>query len=103
MPRTTKKQALAVPAAAAPLSEAELHDLIAKRAYEISCQRAAWAGDELSDWLNAEREVLAELAGPLPDNVVSLAKRTPRSAAAKAPRRQAASTARPRRPKDKLT
>jgi hypothetical protein len=44
-----------------PLTEAELHELIAARAYELYLQRSTTPGDELSDWLEAETEVRATI------------------------------------------
>jgi hypothetical protein len=46
------------------LSGEEIHELIARRAYELYQQRGAEAGDELSDWLRAEAEVLASIPTP---------------------------------------
>jgi len=41
--------------------EEELHKLITKRAHELSQQRHNGNGDEFSDWLRAEQEILQEL------------------------------------------
>jgi len=43
-------------------SELKLYELIACRAYELYEMRGSGPGDELSDWLAAEREVLAQLS-----------------------------------------
>lgn len=43
------------------LSACEVRDLIATRAYELYRQRDAEFGDELSDWLKAEGEVVRML------------------------------------------
>lgn len=43
------------------LSASEVRELIASRAYELYRQRGARLGDELSDWLNAEGEVVTML------------------------------------------
>ncbi len=43
------------------LSVCEVRDLIATRAYELYKQRDAEFGDELSDWLKAEEEVVRML------------------------------------------
>ena len=43
------------------LSACEVRDLIATRAYELYKQRDAEFGDELSDWLKAEGEVVRML------------------------------------------
>lgn len=43
------------------LSACEVRDLIAGRAYELYKQRDAEFGDELSDWLKAEGEVVRML------------------------------------------
>jgi hypothetical protein len=40
---------------------AELHKLITKRAHELSQQRKNGNGDEFSDWLRAEQEIMQEL------------------------------------------
>jgi len=37
----------------------DLHNLIAKRAYEFYGERGYRDGSELDDWLNAEREIFA--------------------------------------------
>ena len=42
--------------------EEELHKLITKRAHELSQQRKNGCGDEFSDWLRAEREIIQELS-----------------------------------------
>jgi len=91
--RSTKKQketdetierALAV-----PLSAAELQTRIRARANEIFLARNGAPGDELSDWLTAEREVCGSLltSAPLPDEVVPIP--------ATAPKRKRATTAKP--------
>jgi hypothetical protein len=46
---------LAVPGAG------QIQDLIASRAYELYESREGEPGDELSDWLTAEREILATM------------------------------------------
>lgn len=46
------------------LSDDELRALIALRAFKIYQQRRDGAGDDLSDWLKAEAEVLATLGIP---------------------------------------
>jgi len=43
------------------LSACEVRDLIATRAYDLYKQRDAEFGDELSDWLKAEEEVVRML------------------------------------------
>lgn len=40
----------------------ELHELITKRAHELSQQRRNGSGDEFSDWLRAEQEIMQELS-----------------------------------------
>ena len=42
-------------------TDEEIRDLVAIRAFEISRQRRPDEGDELSDWLRAEAEVLEEI------------------------------------------
>jgi hypothetical protein len=47
---------------ALPLSPCEdLHVLIAKRAYELHCERGYQHGSALDDWLEAEREILSQI------------------------------------------
>src|SRR5215469_6530862 len=40
-----------------------LHELIARRAYELYELRGSGPGDELTDWLMAEQEILAGTTG----------------------------------------
>lgn len=42
--------------------EEELQVMITKRAHELSQQRKNGNGDEVSDWLRAEQEILCELS-----------------------------------------
>lgn len=55
-------------------SSAEIHTMIANRAYEIYLARNGASGDGLSDWLLAEREVLGSFSEPVPpaDNVIPI-------------------------------
>ena len=47
---------------ALPLSPCEdPHVLIAKRAYELHCERSYQHGSALDDWLEAEREILRQI------------------------------------------
>lgn len=46
------------------LSDDELRALIELRAYKIYQQRGDGAGDNLSDWIQAEAEILASLGIP---------------------------------------
>lgn len=47
---------------ALPLSPCEdLHVLIAKRAYELYCERGYRHGSALDDWLEAEREIFSQI------------------------------------------
>jgi len=39
----------------------DLQELIAKRAYEIYCERGYRQGCSLDDWLAAEREILSQI------------------------------------------
>src|SRR4029453_9432143 len=48
-------------------SASEVRELIARRAYELYKQRAPEFGDEMSDWLQAEGEVVAILLGERPE------------------------------------
>ncbi len=43
------------------LSDRRLHDLIARRAYELFEKRGREEGHECEDWLEAERQMLLEL------------------------------------------
>jgi hypothetical protein len=63
----------------------ELYELIASRAYEVYESRGAGGSDELADWLTAEQEILAGIAGLKAkiDNVV-----TAESAPAHEPRKK---------------
>ncbi|MEK7832979.1 MAG: DUF2934 domain-containing protein [Acidobacteriota bacterium] len=56
--------------AVAPLSAVELQDRIAERAYEIYLSRNGTPGDDLNNWLLAEREVCAALSSSIADDVV---------------------------------
>jgi hypothetical protein len=47
-----------------PCSETEIRD----RAYRIYQSRNPWDGDALSDWLQAERELIAEYQGLRPEH-----------------------------------
>jgi hypothetical protein len=66
-------------------------ELIARRAYELYESRGSGPGDELTDWLAAEQEVLAGTAASLEqeaprgiDNPEIVAARGPRKKASKA-------------------
>jgi hypothetical protein len=48
-------------------STSEVRELIARRAYDHYKERGEQSGDELSDWLNAEREVVAMLLAEPPE------------------------------------
>jgi hypothetical protein len=60
MPKTVEKpqSAAPLPAAASP---APSQEEIALRAYHIYLQRGATPGSEFADWIQAERELLAEV------------------------------------------
>ena len=45
-----------------PIVEGPSHVLIAERAYELFCQRGSIDGDDVNDWLEAERELLEAAA-----------------------------------------
>jgi len=45
------------------LATEHLHELIARRAYELYELRGSGPGDELTDWLMAEREILDGVTG----------------------------------------
>ena len=42
------------------LTDAQLRDLIAKRAYEVFKKRGSRPGNALSDWVEAEKEIRRE-------------------------------------------
>ena len=56
------KIATAAPAANGNGSAAPSAEMIRQRAYELFLARDGAAGDELSDWLTAEREMMAKSA-----------------------------------------
>jgi hypothetical protein len=64
----------------APLSAAELHSRITSRAHEVFLARKGAPGDELSDWLTAEREVCGFLLSiaPAPDEAVPVTTTVPK-------------------------
>lgn len=74
-------------------SDEEIRELIAQRAYELYLQRGDGAGDQLSDWLTAEAEVLARQAA-----VPKSARAVEGEAPAKAAKPGAKKGARERRP-----
>jgi hypothetical protein len=80
------------------LSACEVRDLIATRAYELYKQRDAEFGDEVSDWLKAEGEVVRMLLAEPQETVETgilnppIAKRTKAATST----RKAANGARPR-------
>jgi hypothetical protein len=82
--RSTKKRTEADEtterALAAPLSAAELHARITARAHEVFLERNGAPGDELSDWLTAEREVCGSLLSiaPAPDEEVPVTTTAPK-------------------------
>lgn len=58
LPKKTATQKLHV----LPLSPCEdPHASIAKRAYELYCERGYRHGNALEDWLDAEREILSQI------------------------------------------
>lgn len=58
---TTKKRSILSRSKARVLSPEEIHGLIKAKAYEIFLKRGNRSGDQVSDWLNAERQVKKEL------------------------------------------
>jgi hypothetical protein len=62
MSRTVHTDPTVDPAAA---FAADLYQKISRRAYELAEQRGFSPGNELADWLRAEREVLAAPDNPL--------------------------------------
>lgn len=77
-------------ALAAPLSAAELQVRINARAHEVFLARNGGPGDELSDWLTAEREVCGSL--PAMTSAPEIAATAPTTAPK---RRRATATAKP--------
>jgi len=65
-PEVANAPTAATPAAAAPVVNGNgggpSAEIIRLRAYEVYCARNGGAGDELSDWLAAEREILERFA-----------------------------------------
>jgi DUF2934 family protein len=61
MPRSVKKSAknvVAMPVPAAALhSTAPSRDDVARRAFELYCERGGQDGQDVQDWLEAEREL----------------------------------------------
>ena len=61
MPRSGKKSTknvVAMPIAVAPIpSPAPSRDAVARRAYELYCERGGQDGYDVQDWLQAEREL----------------------------------------------
>ena len=55
IPKVASAPAKAAAAAAAPAPKAITHDMIARRAYEISC--GPNCGSEFDNWVRAEREL----------------------------------------------
>jgi Protein of unknown function (DUF2934) len=54
------------------ISDQELYERVACKAYELYQQRGEAPGDELADWLLAERLVQEELLhGPVPEEPLS--------------------------------
>ena len=75
--KTTKNaKAVAAKANAAPVvnvvppTSEEINLLISQRAYELFLQRGASYGNEVSDWLLAEQEILGALCTPAPAPVI---------------------------------
>lgn len=63
-PIQRKKRPLPVPEGYDPASPERIHDEIEKRAREIYQERNGLKGDELSDWLQAENEVMLKYGPP---------------------------------------
>ena len=88
---------------------AELNSLIAVRAYEIYLKRLGDPPAELSDWLTAEKEVLASFSAPaltvdqVGSSETATEKRSSRTklSIVSKPRQQASSATRARKPKEK--
>ena len=107
MPRRTSETQKAGPGANRPpansslisASECDMREVIALRAYELYLQRESAYGDEVTDWLTAEAEVLRCLeANPLyskpraPRSVNDSKKTAPRPAAHSRARKTLAAT-----------
>jgi len=67
--RRTKASDEALSVEATPASSAEMHESIARRAYELYEARGGIQGDPLVDWLTAEAEILAKM-GPRANQAV---------------------------------
>jgi hypothetical protein len=62
MPKTWRSSSMInEKASGASDGQAELRNLIARRAYEIYEERGGWHGDDINDWLQAEVEVKSSL------------------------------------------
>jgi len=56
------------PAPPLTISDEELYERVAQRAYQLYQERGEEPGDDLADWLTAEQLVKAELRhGPVPE------------------------------------
>jgi hypothetical protein len=55
-PRKTTRNVLVMPTPASMTGEANLTADIAKRAFELYCERGCQDGHDVEDWLQAERE-----------------------------------------------
>ena len=59
--KTTKKNVLTMPLPAATAAPARPTSAdVAKRAFELYCQRGCQDGYDVQDWLQAERELLTD-------------------------------------------
>ncbi len=63
-PRTSTPPVVATPVTATALPVKVQHEQIAQRAYEKWCKRGRPHGTHLQDWLEAEKELQAELGRP---------------------------------------
>jgi len=75
MPQQPELNERQLDVSASPHAAEELHDQIATRAYELYEQREreGGGGDELSDWLRAESEVLAAHRTPASEQTAAVA------------------------------
>ena len=70
------------------ISEPITNERIALRAYELFKQRGAREGDDLNDWLTAERELTQTMRAAMPQRAAKKAAATESMPVSAAPRRR---------------
>jgi hypothetical protein len=100
--KSKKPEQLATSEGQGGMPAVELEELINTRAYYLYVERGgSGGGNELADWFEAERQVLAELSPRADGSATEKAKKSPgERAATPAKTRKASSTARPRKSKE---